>query len=150
MNAVLVFHNLLVASGLPIVGVSGSVVTQGQKPADLRIDFIPAATDAQRAQGQSLADSFNWLDIPPMDVAGLDYAIFHDSLLPASTKISIAPFVQMLYTHADVADRQAFWAALKAEHEASGDFLSGNCTDGATSVASRIETLAAQFQCALV
>ena len=95
----------------------------------IRLEFNDGISADVQSQVQAEIAPFAW-DFTPADVDGLESAIFADSTIPASARTAIFPFIETLRNnHPDVA-RKGFWAMLKAEHTASGDYLSGNCSDG--------------------
>lgn len=80
------FDQLLKDNGIPVDGVSGSVTIQGAKPANLRIDFKAAATQPQRDQAATLANSFDWLDKTDPNPTGFIIACNNDGTIPGAQR----------------------------------------------------------------
>lgn len=83
------FDQLLRTNSIPIDGVSGAVTTQGVKPFNLRIDFKAAATQPQKDQANTLANTFDWLDKADASVAQFMIDCSNDGTIPANQRQNV-------------------------------------------------------------
>lgn len=85
------FHQLLQTNGIPFDGVStGSNFTQGTKPPNLRIDFKPEATQAQRDQANGLSNTFDWLDKADPNFDKFMTDVFNDGTISAAARRDVS------------------------------------------------------------